>query len=152
MKLATAKLKMQTLPAGFPWLSVVQPSSFPIDIVIEVFSSFELLIVSLTLLMFWTYRSQRLPRFRQASILHFKAFKNSRHKISISSGPSSVSNSRFQNLRLNLRLNLRSILCTNLLCSVDAALIYRYHRAEKQLDVSFIFVELGGLFAMFFAF
>ena len=35
-----------------PWLSVVPPSSFPIDIVIEVFSSFELQILSLTLLMF----------------------------------------------------------------------------------------------------
>ena len=56
-----------------PWPSVIPPSSFPIDIVIEVFSSFELLILSLTLLMFWTYRSQRLPRFRQVSVLYFKA-------------------------------------------------------------------------------
>ena len=57
----------------FPWLSVVPPSSFPIDIVIEVFSPFEWLILSLTLLMFWTYRSQRLLRFRQVSVLNFKA-------------------------------------------------------------------------------
>ena len=36
--------------------------------------------------------------------------------------------------------------------SVDAELIYRNHRAEKQLDVSFIIVELGRLFDMFFDF
>ena len=54
-------------------LSVVPPSSSAIDIVIEVFSCLELLIFSLTLLMFWTYRSQRLPRFRQVSVLHFEA-------------------------------------------------------------------------------
>ena len=73
VKLATAKLKMKMLPVGFPWLSVVPPSSFATDIVIEVFSSFELLILSLTVLVFWTYRSQRLLRFRQVSILHFQA-------------------------------------------------------------------------------
>ena len=57
---------------GFPLkLSVAPPSSFPIDIAIEVFSS-ESLILSLTL-MFWTCRSKRLPRFRQVSILHSKA-------------------------------------------------------------------------------
>ena len=55
-----------------PWLSVVPPYSFAIDTVIEVFSS-ELLILSLTLLMLWTYRSQRLLRFRHVSILHFQA-------------------------------------------------------------------------------
>ena len=48
-----------------PWISVVPPSSLAIDIVIEVSSSFELLILSLT--------SQRLLRFRQVSVLHFKA-------------------------------------------------------------------------------
>ena len=53
-EICTAKLKMKTLPA-----SVVPPSNFPINMVIEAFSSFELLILSLTLLMFWTYRSQR---------------------------------------------------------------------------------------------
>ena len=52
-----------------PWLSVLPPSSFTI----EVFSSFELLILLSTLLMFRTYRSQRLLRFRQLSALHFKA-------------------------------------------------------------------------------
>ena len=56
-----------------PWLSAVPPSSFPIDIVVVVFSSFEMLIFSLTLLIFWTYRSQRLLRVRQASVLQFKA-------------------------------------------------------------------------------
>ena len=44
---------------GFPpWRSVVPPSSLTIDMVIEVFSSFELLILSSTLFLFWTYRSQ----------------------------------------------------------------------------------------------
>ena len=64
---------MKTLTMGFAWLSAVPPSSFPIDMVIEVFFFFGLLILSLTLLMFWTHRSQRLPRFRQVSVLHFKA-------------------------------------------------------------------------------
>ena len=49
------------------------PSSFVIDIVIEVFSAFELLILSLTLLMLWTYRYQRLFGFRQVNILHCPA-------------------------------------------------------------------------------
>ena len=58
---------------GFPpWLSVIPPFGLAIDIVIEVFSSFELLILSLKLLM-WTYRYQRLLRFRQVSISHFQA-------------------------------------------------------------------------------
>ena len=57
----------------FPWLSAVPPSSFPIDIVIEVFSFFELLILSLKFVMFWTYRSQRSLRFRQVSVFFFKA-------------------------------------------------------------------------------
>ena len=35
--------------------------------------AFELLILSLTLLMLWTYRYHRLLRFRQVSILHFQA-------------------------------------------------------------------------------
>ena len=70
---ATAMLKLKTLPTVSPWLPVVPPSSFSIDKVIAVFSSFGLLIFSLTLLMFWTYRSQRLPRFHQVSVLHFKA-------------------------------------------------------------------------------
>ena len=50
-KSATAKLKMKLkmLPAGFPVASVILTSSLAIDIVIEVFSSFELLILSLTL-------------------------------------------------------------------------------------------------------
>ena len=73
VKLSTAKLNMSMLPAGFPWLSAVPPSKFTIDTVIDVFSSFELLILSLTLLMFWTYRSQRLLPFRKVSILHFQA-------------------------------------------------------------------------------
>ena len=73
VSLATAMLKMKTLPTEVsPWLSVVPPSSFSIDMVIEVVSSSELLIFSLTLLMFWTYRSQRLLRFCQARVLHFK--------------------------------------------------------------------------------
>ena len=55
-----------------PWLSVIPPSSLAIDIAIEVFSSFELLILSFTLLMLWTYWYQRLLRFRQASTLHLK--------------------------------------------------------------------------------
>ena len=54
------------------WLSVVPPSNFPTDIIIEVFSSFDVLIFSLTLFMFSTYRSERLPRFRQVSVLHIK--------------------------------------------------------------------------------
>ena len=68
---------------GFPRgsLYVIPPSSLPIDMVIEVFSSFELLIFSLTLLLFWTYRSQRLPRFRQASILHFEGMVLMRRQI-----------------------------------------------------------------------
>ena len=69
---AIYQMMLKTLPTGFPWLSVVPPSSFPIDMVIEVFSSFELLILSLTLLMFWTYRSARLPRFRQVSVFHLR--------------------------------------------------------------------------------
>ena len=93
--------------------------------------------------MFWTYRSQRLPRFRQASILHsFEGIKNilciiasslifRLHEVFMS----------FLNLRRNLQLNLRvnfcQILCTNLTSSVDAELIDRNHREEKDLDVSF---------------
>ena len=74
VKLATAKLKMKMLPTGFRVaLSVVPPSSFPIDVVIEVFSSFKLRILSLTLLMLWTYRFQRLLRFRHVTILHVQA-------------------------------------------------------------------------------
>ena len=72
-KFATAKLKMKTLPAGFSVALCSTAIQFSIDIVIEVFSSFELLILSLTLLMFWTNRSQRLLRFRQVSVLQFKA-------------------------------------------------------------------------------
>ena len=52
---------------GFP------PSSFAIDIVIEVFSSFELLVLSSTPLMLCMYRYQSLFFFRQMSILHFQA-------------------------------------------------------------------------------
>ena len=58
---------------GFPWLSAEPPSSLAIDVVIEVFSSFELLILSLTLLMLWMYRYQSLFCLRQVSILHFQA-------------------------------------------------------------------------------
>ena len=45
-KSATARLKvkMKMLLVGFPWLSVMPPSSLAIDTVIEVFSSFELLL------------------------------------------------------------------------------------------------------------
>ena len=35
--------------------------------------------------------------------------------------------------------------------TLDTELIYRNHRAEKQLDVSFIFVEVDRLLAMSFA-
>ena len=58
---------------GFPWLSVIPQSSSAIDIIIEVFYSFELLILSLTLLMLWMYRYQSLFCLRQVSILHFQA-------------------------------------------------------------------------------
>ena len=70
---AAALLKMKTLPTGFSVALCSTSIQFSIDMVIEVFSSFELLTFSLTLLMFWTYRSQRLLRFRQVSVLHFKA-------------------------------------------------------------------------------
>ena len=53
---------------GFP--RVIPPSSLAIDIIIEVFSSFKLLILSLTLFMLWTYWYQSLFRLRQVSILH----------------------------------------------------------------------------------
>ena len=55
------------------WLSVVPPFSLAIDIVVEIFSSIELLILSLTLLMLLMYRYQSLFRSRQASILHYQA-------------------------------------------------------------------------------
>ena len=45
VKLATAKLKMKTLLAGFPVASVVPPSNFPTDIAIEVFLLVDLLLV-----------------------------------------------------------------------------------------------------------
>ena len=68
-------------PRISPWLSVVPPSSFPIHIAIEVSQTFELLILSLKLLLFWKYRSQRLLRFRQVSVLHFKGIVKIQRQI-----------------------------------------------------------------------
>ena len=64
-----------------PWLSVIPPFNLAIDEVIEVSSSFELLILSLTLLILWTYRYQLLFCLRQVSILHFQAL----HKLPVTS-------------------------------------------------------------------
>ena len=74
--LATVKLKMKMLPAGFSVALCSTAIEFCDRRSNEVFSSFELLILSLTLLMLWTYLYQRMLRFIQLSILHFLALQS----------------------------------------------------------------------------
>ena len=56
-----------------------------------------------------------------------------------------------RNYRLNLRMIFISVFAPICQSPVDAELTYRNYCAEKQLDVSFVFVELGRLLAMSFA-
>ena len=69
---ATAMLKMKTLPGGYPWFSVVPRSSFLIDLVIEVFSSSELLILSFDVLDFLDVSVSAIAAFPPSERLAFK--------------------------------------------------------------------------------
>ena len=56
-----------------PWLSVIPPSGLAIDMTIKVLSTFELLILSLTLLILWMYGYQSLFCLPQVSIFHVQS-------------------------------------------------------------------------------
>ena len=148
VKCATAKLKMEKLPAGFS----VALSSTAIQ-----FSdrhsnrSFLLLRIAdlvVDVVDVLTYRYQRLLRFRQVSVLHFKAL----YILGISFGPPSVSSVP----ELSQSSDESSLNCCSILCA-DLLRLRRYWADLQKSPCGeagrcFLhFVEVGRLLATSFA-
>ena len=96
---------------------------------IEVFSSFELLILSLKLLMLWTYRSQRLFRFHQMSVVHFKALFECNGKFW---SPSNILGS----ISIQKKSRMCGVLCPFSSRSSEKSCLSRAMRSKSMTSVS----------------